>query len=317
MRLRRRRLALFPPRLPRPADAGPGRAAHELAFAFAEHGGRFGGRYLARVRLPDGPIAGIRTGQWPGGDLPPVWEASLPAGDASFPRGASTWRETATPGERVLSSVFDVHLDGRTLTWIREDCAPADTEDRFFLHAYAADPGDLPAERRASGFETLNFWFRDRGGFYDGVCMAIASLPDYELRAVRTGQYDETGRLWDAGFAPDAEAWLARFEAAAASPPALRAKFDVRLEGRALTLVREACSAADVADRFFVHVYAADGGARENLDFWFGQRGVLHGDRCMAEVALPDYAIARVVAGQHDASGALWEADLALGDASE
>ena len=32
----------------------------------------------------------------------------------------------------------------------------------------------------------------------------------------------------------------------------------------------------------------------------------------MASVALPDYAVARVVTGQYDASGHLWEAELAL-----
>ena len=38
----------------------------------------------------------------------------------------------------------------------------------------------------------------------------------------------------------------------------------------------------------------------------------------MAAVALPDYAIARVAFGQYDASGHLWEAELApLGGASE
>ena len=32
----------------------------------------------------------------------------------------------------------------------------------------------------------------------------------------------------------------------------------------------------------------------------------------MAEVALPDYCIARLAFGQYDASGHLWEAELAL-----
>ena len=201
---------------------------------------------------------------------------------------------------------FDVYRDGRTLTWVREDCEAEDTEDRFFVHVHDAE----------GAREGLDFWFAERGVRYGGDCMAQAALPDYGLRSVRTGQYDASGHLWDVGFAPDAEAWLARFEALATSPPALRAKFDLRLDGRTLTLVREACSAANVADRFFVHVYAADGGARENLDFWFGQRGALHGDRCMASVALPEYGIARIAFGQYDASGHLWEAELALGGVS-
>ena len=80
--------------------------------------------------------------------------------------------------------------------------------------------------------------------------------------------------------------------------------------------MREECAAGDIADRFFVHAYAADGGGREAIDFWFRERGLRHGDRCMASVELPEYAIDRVVTGQYDASGHLWEAELAFGGAS-
>ena len=41
------------------------------------------------------------------------------------------------------------------------------------------------------------------------------------------------------------------------------------------------------------------------------------GDRCMASVALPEYAIDRVVTGQYDDSGHLWEGEVAFGEASE
>ena len=283
------------------------------------YGLRFGGRCIARIELPDYPLAGLRTGQRQGyplaglrtgqrqGYLPPIWEVSLPVGDASFPRYASTWRETATAGEPAARGPFDVYRDGRTLTWVREDCAAEDTEDRFFVHVY-----DFGGAR-----ERLDFWFHERGARWGGACVAAIELPDSEVRSVRTGQYDETGHLWDEEFALDAEAWLARFEAAAASEPALRAGgFGLHLDGRTLTFVREACDASDVAYRFFVHVYEF-GGARENLDFWFRERGLRHGDRCMASVTLPEHAVDRVVAGQYDASGHLWEAELALGEASQ
>ena len=36
--------------------------------------------------------------------------------------------------------------------------------------------------------------------------MAAVSLPDYPIAAVRTGQYDDAGRRWEAEFAlPDGE----------------------------------------------------------------------------------------------------------------
>ena len=285
-----------------------------LDFWFADRGVRFGGTCMARIALPDYPLAGIRTGQLAGGDLPPVWEASLPAGDPSFPRGATTWYEDVTAAEPAARGPFDAYLDGRTLTLVREACSGADIKPRFSVHAYAADAGDLPEDRRAAGFEALDFWFADRGVRFGGTCMARIKLPDYALRAVRTGQYDASGHLWDAEFAPGAEAWLARLEALAAREPDARGGgFALRLDGRTLTLAREGCSAADVADRFFVHAYAPDG-SREAIDFWFRQRGERHGDRCLASVQLPPYPLARVVAGQYDASGHLWEAALAAGE---
>ena len=106
---------------------------------------------------------------------------------------------------------------------MREDCAPADTEDRFFVHVHDA----------GGGRQRLDFWFRERGVRYGGVCMATAGLPDYPVRSVRTGQYDATGHLWDEEFALDAGAWLARFEAAAASRARRCARGDSACASRA------------------------------------------------------------------------------------
>ena len=223
------------------------------------------------------------------------------------------WYGDVTAAEPAARGPFGVYRDGRTLTYVREDCAPEDTEASFFLHAYAASAADLPEDRRAAGFEAFRFPFGDRHSRFGGTCMMEFELPDYELRSVRTGQYDDTGHLWDEEFALDAASWLARYEAAAAREPAVRhAGFGLHLDDRTLTLARKECTAADIADRFFVHVHAPDGG-REAIDFWFRERGLRHGDRCMATVELPDYAIARVSAGQYDGAGHLWEAVLAVG----
>ena len=227
---------------------------------------------------------------------------------AGGPPDPADWYGAATAAEPRVRGPFNAYLDGRTLTYAREDCAPEDAEAPFFVHAWAADPGDLPEDRRGAGFEILDFRFHDRGVRFGDRCLASLVLPDYGLRSVRTGQYDASGHLWDEEFALEAEAWLARFASfAAREPAARRAGFDLHLEGRTLTFVRGECAAADIADRFFVHAYAPDGG-REAIDFRFRERGLRHGDRCMASVELP----ARLAAGQYDASGHLWEAALAL-----
>ena len=299
-------------------DLPPGRreAGFEaIEYYLPHYGARFGGRCVASAELPDYPLAGLRTGQRPG-SLPPVWEVSFPVGDPSFTRRATSWFGNVTAEEPAARGPFGVYREGRTLTYVLDGCTWENSRDRFFVHAYAADAGDLPAERREAGFETLDFWFRERGVLYGGTCMAQIALPDYEVRSVRTGQYNDysVGHLWDEEFALDAASWLARFDALAAREPDARgAGFALRLDGRTLTLAREACTAADVADRFFVHAYAADG-SREAIDFWFRQRGERHGDRCLASVQLPSHPLARLVAGQYDASGHLWEAVFPVGE---
>ena len=236
-----------------------------------------------------------------------------PKGTIELPPPAD-WYAAVTAAEPAARGAFGVYRDGRTLTYVREDCAPEDTAALFFLHAWAANPGDLPAGRREAGFEAIAFPFGDRHSRFGGTCMMEFGLPDYALRSVRTGQYDDSGHLWDAEFALGAEAWLARFDALAArEPDARRAGFALRVEGHTLTLAREGCTAADIADRFFVHAYAPDG-AREAIDFWFRERGERHRDRCLASVQLPPYPLARVAAGQYDASGHLWEAEIAAGE---
>ena len=308
-----------------------------FGFALADRGAAFGGACVARFELPDYPVAGVRTGQRAAhpprvrepepererldrrdaasrlDELPPVWEVSLPVGDASFPRGVSGWRETVAAAEPVLSSVFDVYLEGRTLHYLRDDCAWTDPDARFFVRVAAS--GEAAARS--------TFAFLDRGLRYEGACLAAFGLPDGDVLGVRTGQYAGDAEVWAGEFPLDPEAWLARFEALAASDPALRSMFGVHVEGRTLHYLREECAASDAEARFFLHVTPLDpadlpeerrAAGFDNLDFAFGDRGLRYEGRCLASVALPDYGIARVVTGQFDADGAIWEGEIAVGD---
>ena len=304
-----------------PLDARP---AERFEFALTERGLRFGGRCLARFELPDYPLAGVRTGQRHG-DLPALWEASLPAGGATFPRGVSGWRDALGPP--ALSSAFEVHLEGRTLTYVREGCADADAADRFFVRVLPEDAAALPADRRGAGYEWLSFSFAGRGLRYGGACLAAFGLPDYAILGVRTGQYaGDGGEVWAGEFPLDPRTWRARYEAASAVDPSLRAAFDVRVDGRALHYTREQCAEADVAARFFLHVTPLDANdlpeeRREagfaNLDFAFGDRGLRYEGRCLASVPLPDYPVARLATGQFEGDARLWEGEIAFPAASE
>ena len=157
---------------------------------------RIDGNCVAAIVLPDYPIAAIRTGQLTDDGV--LWEAVIPFADGA-PNYAAARRE-ALAGEPLARSVYDVHLGGRALTYLRDGCTDEEAEARFFLHVYPADEGDLPEHRREHGFGNLDFTLAARGARIDGNCVAVARLPDYPIATIRTGQYDDTGALWTAEF---------------------------------------------------------------------------------------------------------------------
>ena len=167
-----------------------------------EGSARIDGNCVGVVRLPDYPIAVVRTGQFTDDGV--LWEADIPFGDGATDYAVA--RREALAGEPLARSVYDVHLVGRTLTYLRDGCTDEEADARFFLHVVPADEGDLPEHRREYGFDNLDFTLAARGARPDGNCVAVVGLPDYPIAAVRTGQYDDAGALWTAEFAlPDGE----------------------------------------------------------------------------------------------------------------
>ena len=106
----------------------------------------------------------------------------------------------------VIRSAWDVYLIENSLIYVKEPCASADTEAKFFLALYPVDANDLPDRRKQHGFDNLDFDFRDRRLLFIGgeICAAIRELPDYAGAAVSTGQYVHVeggyNNLWKAGF---------------------------------------------------------------------------------------------------------------------
>ena len=148
-----------------------------------------GGECLAIVPLPDYPIASIRTGQ--GG----LWEVNFrPQANPDRLRAAYQDLAGQTPD---VAAVFDLYRQGNRLLYFKESCAAADTAAGFFLHIIPQDSADLPEERQAAGFANRDFAFDQRGGSFDGKCLALVALPDYPIAAIRTGQYvPGQGQLW-------------------------------------------------------------------------------------------------------------------------
>ncbi len=105
-------------------------------------------------------------------------------------RYAAWMRRPAVAGRQG----WNVHIADGVIAYTKAPCVWADAEPRFFLHAFPQ--GAVREDRRDAGFENLDFDFDARGGVvFDGKCLVERPLPDYALRALRTGQFDAEGEL--------------------------------------------------------------------------------------------------------------------------
>lgn len=106
--------------------------------------------------------------------------------------------------------------------------------------------------------------------------------------------------------------------------PSAHGTFNVHLHDGALIYTREPCSEADVRARFFLHVGAPAEALPEHrriagfdsLDFDFHERGAIFDGKCVAKVALPDYAIRNATTGQFAPHGPLWSARIDMADSN-
>ena len=164
---------------------------NNLDFVFETHGRRALGRCAAARALPEHGIVRIDTGQYPPGqdpewieivDFPVSWSFATAGAVDDLIAGV----EDARP---VVSGVFDVHLDGNRLVYVKEECGYADTDAGFFLHVYPVDEADLPGLHRQYGYDNLDFGFETHGFRAGGRCAAARVLPDYEIVSIHTGQY--------------------------------------------------------------------------------------------------------------------------------
>ena len=87
-------------------------------------------------------------------------------------------------------SAFDLHLDldARTLSYVRAECDRDDIAAPFFLRVFPTAVADLPPKRRIHGFDDLGFSFDRHGVRSEGKCVVQRILPDYGIKAIRTGQ---------------------------------------------------------------------------------------------------------------------------------
>ena len=174
-------------------------------FPFGEYGvvlDRAGpeAKCLAIVPLPTYGIEQVRTGQYRGDG--PVWRTA-------FCLDCDRWLEqsrslsSGEAGPPAASSVFDLFLDGTTLTYFKEPCTGEELGVRFFLHFYPRARSDLPPASRGHRFENRDFDFSEHGlviaepSGRPKACLAAVPIPDYEVSRFRTGQWvSGQGELW-------------------------------------------------------------------------------------------------------------------------
>ncbi len=247
---------------------------------------------------------------------------------ATADRYRQAYRATVA-GEPLFRSEFDLYLDGRTLTYVKEACRPEDTAHPFTLRAAPVEVDDLPLIRRDGGRYPFTFRFGHYGVRFDGRCMIRRILPDYPIRALEIGRLvPGAGALIEATIdlaaaEPSVSRYWQAHQAIAAGDrgePAARAAFDLYLDGGVLTYHKEPCTAEDLRERFFLHVIpvaAEDLAAQDRphgfeiRDFDYREHGVRLGEACVALAPLPEYAIAGLRTGQFiSGQGQLWSAEI-------
>ncbi len=180
-----------------------GRARHleHRSFFFHEVGAMVDDKCVMRVPLPpDWPVAAAHTGQtYPAGGAA-SWRAVFQL-DVDRLRDAFRALHGETPAAR---GEFDMYLRHGVLHYARRPCAPAEVRRRFFLHVVPETLRALPRARRRSGLDNLDFDFGEHGAVFDGACVAMVTLPDYDIVRIHTGQIDDAGVVaWRIDFAPN------------------------------------------------------------------------------------------------------------------
>ncbi len=238
------------------------------------------------------------------------------------------YRQIVLSQEPVIRSNFDIYLYGNSLIYLKESCSwKEDTNPWIFLHFIPKNIDDLPEFRRPQGFENADFHFFEHGKRFDGKCMAIVPLPEYDIAELRTGQHTEhQGDLWDVRLQlqADKDAQTAATVLSEKTPlldstpwrdiisgkkPVIDSVFDVYLDENKLIYFRQPCAPADTRTNFFLNVYSEDtnnisnrkdGLIKTKIPFYFSMHGKRFDDQCVAVVPLPEYDsdIVRIKTGQ-------------------
>ena len=142
---------------------------------------------------------------------------------------------------------------------------------------------------RDDGHQDLAFNSLPVGRLYNNTLFAVKPLRAARMSAAAWATYQEIYRQ------------------AVAGEPIIRAAYDVYLQGRTLTFVRENCQWDDRARRVFVKIFLPSREWSIDAAITLRSRGVRWDDTCLAVIQLPAYAQGDLIIGQDQAGESRWE----------
>ena len=86
--------------------------------------------------------------------------------------------------EPDVEADWDIYLEDNTLTYVKYPCDTKDTQYKFYLHVYPENQNDIP---KGKHFKNMDFHFK--GLIKDNTCINFATLPNFDIKAIKTGQY--------------------------------------------------------------------------------------------------------------------------------
>ena len=244
------------------------------------------------------------------------------------PAAVAAYREIyrqAVAGEPIIRADYDVYLNDKRLTFIRENCPPDGPEAWFSVKLFPPDPELLPPPAAAVSAYIYPHRLSNYPVRLDGLCLAVIQLPAAARGDIILAQHppDPTGStaIWEELYSlspPGLREQIARLRQE--QPPAAPDAFAVFLDqdaagGYRLLYAKENCAQAEYATPLTLHIYPVnladlperhrDNGF-ENRDFSLGQYGGRPGGECLAAYPLPAYPIAAIYTGQ----AGIWETNL-------
>ena len=252
-----------------------------------------------------------------------------------------------TVGDPIIRSKYNIYLQpsDNALIYLNRNCIPdSEKNTRFFLHIFPINSDDLPIARQETGYDIKEA----RWDFYTqrtNGCIAIFSLPDYDIDRIVAGQHTpHLGIEWSVEYrlndrdriavdhihrfdpTDTYQAYYSYYQSVITNEPIIQSTFNVHqvsLHSNTLIYIKDHCTPQDTQTPFFLHITPADANdlpahrqesGFDNYDFLFSEQGTIFDDKCLALISIPDYDTATVRTGQFNPADGrrLWQEEATL-----